>query len=68
MNPRRLGFLVHDRDIAERPLPVVGGARRGDREGEEAREAGDDPHHGASMTSDRRKATTPSRLGGSSAR
>ena len=67
VNPRRLGLLVHDGDIAEGPLPVVGGARRGyaDEEGENA---GDDPHHGASMTSDRRKAMTPSRLGVSSAR
>ena len=67
MNPRRLGLLVHDGDIAEGPLPVVAGVRRGDAD-EEGENAGDDPHYGASMTSDRRKATTPSRLGASSAR
>ena len=67
VNPRRLGLLAHDRDIAERLLPVIGGARRCDA-GEEGEQAEDDPHHGASMTSDRRKATTSSRLAGSSAR
>ena len=63
----RLGFFVHERHVAERLLAAVGGA--GAREpDDESQNAKDDPHHGASMTSERRKATTLSRFSGSSAR
>ena len=63
----RFGLLVHQRHVAERLLTVSGGPRlhEPDEEGEHAK---DDPHHGASMTSERRKATTLSRPAGSSLR
>ena len=67
VNPSRVRLFVHDRHVADRPKRAVGGARAG--EGEDERQDKDDgPHHGASMTSERRKATTLSRLSGSSAR
>ena len=59
-------LFMHERHIAEWLLPVLAGARP--READEKREDADnDPHHCASMTSERRNAMTPSRLSGSSA-
>ena len=63
----RLRFFVHDRHVADRSQRAVG--RPGGAEGEKrGQNAEDDPHHGASMTRERRNATTLSRLSGSSAR
>ena len=63
---RRLRLFMHEGHVAQRLLPVVARARF--REAEKKREdAEDGPHHCASMTSDRRKAMTSSRLSGSSA-
>ena len=57
VDARRLGLLVHDGDVAER-LCRSSAARAAPTPSEEGENASDDPHHGASMTSDRRKATT----------
>ena len=62
-----LGLLVHQRHVADRPRPTILGAGGAERE-ETRNDAKDDPHHGASMTSERRKATTLSRAAGSSLR
>ena len=45
VNPGRFGLFMHERHIADRLLPVIGGARRRDAE-EERKEGEDDPHHG----------------------
>ncbi len=67
VDPRRVRFLMHDGHVADRPDRAVGGARSGEAE-DEAEKRDDEPHHGASITSERRKATMLSRLSGSSAR
>ncbi len=63
---RRLGLFMHERHVAERPLPLL--ARPRPHEADEKREDADnDPHHWASITSERRNAMMSSRLSGSSA-
>ena len=67
VNSRRVRFLMHDGHVADRPKRAVGGARGGDGE-DEGENKDHNPHYGASITSERRNATTLSRLSGSSAR
>ena len=63
---RRLRLFMHEGHVAERLLPLLARARA--READEKREDADnDPHHWASMTSERRNAMMSSRLSGSSA-
>ena len=64
VRPGRLRLLVHEGHVAERPLAVLAGARRREGRRASARRQSDDPHHCASMTSERRKAMTSSRLSG----
>src|SRR5580658_7167820 len=51
-------------NVAPRLLPVLPSASAPEAH-EKRQDADDDPHHCASMTSDRRKAMTPSRFSGS---
>ena len=68
VQPRRLCLFMHERHVADRlRSTVLGGLGRAEGE-ERAKDAKDDPHHLASMTSERRKATTLSRSAGSSLR
>src|SRR5580700_10408161 len=66
MEARRLRFFMHEGHVAQRLLPLLAGARSGEAD-EKREDVEDDPHHCASMTSDRRKAMTSSRFSGSSA-
>ena len=59
-------LFMHEGHVAQRLLPVLAGTRPHQPD-EKREDAEDDPHHCASMTSDRRNAMTPSRFSGSSA-